>query len=168
MTTDGATARAWFTNCRHAGIEGLVVKGADSVYTPGRRSWIKVKSRESTEVIIGAVTGSLERSDTIVAGLYRSGVLEIVGRSTPLTTTQSRALGAVLTAAGPDHPWPDEVSSSRFGASRDRVALVKVEPVVVGEVLADTALQAGAYRHPLRFLRPRFDLSPEDLQGRGE
>jgi hypothetical protein len=77
----------------------------------------------------------------------------------------SPGLGAALTAAGSDHPWPDEVSSSRFGSCRDKVVLVKVEPVVVGEVLADAALQAGGYRHPLRFVRPRFDLSPDDLTG---
>ena len=53
----------------------------------------------------------------------------------------------------PDHPWPDVISSTRFGASRDKVPLVRVEPLVVAEVLADAALQAGGYRHPFA-LRP--------------
>ena len=163
VTTDEAEARIWRRDYRPAGIEGLVVKGADSLYTPGHRTWIKVKSRETVEVIIGAITGSLERPDTVIAGLYRSGVLRIVGKSTPLTRTQSRELGALITAAGSEHPWPDEVSPSRFGSASDKIRLVKVEPVVVAEVLADNALQAGAYRHPLRFVRPRCDLTPEDL-----
>jgi ATP-dependent DNA ligase len=162
-TTDEEQARAWMRDYRPAGVEGLVVKGADSLYTPGRRSWIKVKSRETVEVIIGAVTGSLERPDTIVAGLYQSGVLRIVGKSTPLTRAQAQELGEVLTPAGQDHPWPDEVSSSRFGSGRDKIRLVKVEPLVVAEVSADAAIQAGTYRHPLRLVRPRFDLAPEDL-----
>jgi ATP-dependent DNA ligase len=141
----------------------LVVKGADSLYAPGRRTWIKVKSRETVEIVIGAVTGSLERPDTIVAGLYRSGVLRIVGKSTPLTRAQALELGEVLTPAGPDHPWPDEVSSSRFGSGRDKVRLVQVEPVVLAKVSADSAMQAGAYGHPMRFVRGWVDLRPVNL-----
>ena len=151
---------------RPAGIEGLVVKAGDSVYTPGRRARIKVKRRETTEVLIGGVTGSLERPDTIVAGLVRDDELHLVGRSTPLTKTQAEAPGKALTPAGPDHPWPDVISSTPFGASRDKVPLVKVEPLIVVEVSADSALQGGGYRHPLRYVRPRFDLAPEDLAER--
>lgn len=158
-TTDEATARAWFVDYRPAGVEGLVVKGASSRYTPGRRSWVKVKSRESTEVIVGAVTGSLTRPETVVAGRIRDGVLHIVGKTTPLSRTQAADVAASLTPSGPEHPWPDEVSSTRFGSSREKLRLVKVEPLLVAEVLADTALQAGAYRHPLRFVRLRRDLS---------
>ncbi|MCB0906767.1 MAG: ATP-dependent DNA ligase [Nocardioidaceae bacterium] len=166
-TTDLATAQAWFGDYRAAGIEGLVVKGAASAYTPGKRSWVKVKSRESTEVIVGAVTGTLTRPQTLVAGRFRDGVLRIVGRSTPLSTTQAGELATALTPAAEDHPWPDEVSSTRFGSSRDKVTLVKVEPLLVAEVLADTALQAGAYRHPLRYLRLRrpFGHRPRPLTG---
>lgn len=165
-TTDEDTARAWFVDYRPAGIEGLVAKAADGPYRPGRRDWVKVKSRETTEVIIGAVTGSLERPDTIVVGLMADGVLTIVGKSTPLSTSQARSLATVLTPAGGDHPWPDEVSSSRFGASRAKLVLTKVEPVIVAEVLADSALQEGAFRHPVRFVRQRPDLSPTDTPPR--
>jgi hypothetical protein len=63
------------------------LKVADSKYKPGRRTWIKVKSRETSEVLIGGITGVLERPDRIVAGLVRDGELHVVGRSTPLTTT---------------------------------------------------------------------------------
>jgi hypothetical protein len=54
----------------------------------------------------------------------------------------------VLTPAGPDHPWPDEVPSNRFGSSRAKVTLTKAESLIVAEVLADAALHAGAFRHP--------------------
>lgn len=165
-TTDEDTAKAWFVDYRPAGIEGLVAKAADGPYRPGRRDWVKVKSRETTEVIIGAVTGSLERPDSIVVGLLADGVLTIVGKSTPLSPTQARSLAAVLTPAGADHPWPDEVSSNRFGTSRAKLVLTKVEPVVVVEVLADSALQGGAFRHPVRFVRQRSDLSAADTPRR--
>lgn len=163
VTDDETEARTWFTAYRPAGIEGLVVKGAASRYTPGKRTWVKVKSRETTEVLVGGVTGTLARPESVVAGLEREGELVVVGRTTPLTSQQAAELADLLDPAGPGHPWPDEISSSRFGGGRDKVPLIKVEPRVVAEVLADTALQAGAYRHPLRYVRPRMDLQPDDL-----
>jgi hypothetical protein len=38
-----------------------------------------------------------------------------------------------------------------------------VRPDVVIEVSADAALQAGVFRHPLRFVRTRPDLQPDDV-----
>jgi hypothetical protein len=72
-TTDEATALEWATDYRPAGIEGVMVKAAMGRYRPGRRDWIKVKSRESSEVIIGAVTGPLTAPQTVVVGLLRDG-----------------------------------------------------------------------------------------------
>lgn len=163
ITTDVEQAQEWMASYRPAGIEGLVVKGATSRYEPGARRWLKHKSRETVEVIIGGVTGPISNPDSIVAGLYRDGTLTIVGRSVPLKPAQARSLAAVLEPAAEDHPWPDTIISSRFESSRDRTALTKVEPTVVAEVSADSALQGGVWRHPLRFLRHRPDLSPGDL-----
>lgn len=163
ITDDIDQAREWMDKYRPAGIEGVVVKGARSRYEPGGRRWLKHKSRETTEVIIGGVTGTISRPETIVVGLYRDGKLGIVGRSVPLKPAQARSLAAVLTPAGKGHPWPDTIASHRFGSSRDRTALTKVSPTVVAEVSADTALQGGVWRHPLRFLRHRPDLTPKDL-----
>ena len=162
-TSDEAVAREWFVDYRPTGIEGLVVKGSTQLYRPGRREWVKVKSRETREVIIGAVTGPIARPDTIVAGLLHEGQLVIVGKSVPLSRSQASSLAKVLKPGPAQHPWPDEVSSSRFGSSRDKMKLTKVEPNMVAEVLADSALQAGVWRHPLRFVRHRPDLTPADL-----
>jgi hypothetical protein len=41
--------------------------------------------------------------------------------------------------------------------------LAKVRPEVVVEVRADAALQAGQWRHGLRYVRPRVDLNPNDV-----
>lgn len=163
LTEDVEEAGEWFRTYRAAGIEGLVVKGGAGRYAPWRRSWVKVKSRESVEVLIGAVTGSLRRPESVVAGLYRDGELAIVGRTTPLTREQAATLSALLVPAGAQHPWPDAVGASHFGAGREKVALVKVQPQVVLEVLADAALHHGGWRHPLRYVRPRLDMTAADL-----
>ena len=89
--------------------------------------------------------------------------LVVVGRSSPLNAAQSAELAAVLTPAGDDHAWPDRIGTGRFGGGRLSVPLTRVRPDVVVEVSADAALQAGVFRHPLRFLRVRADLVVEDL-----
>jgi ATP-dependent DNA ligase len=163
-TTDGATALDWATEYRPAGIEGVMVKAAAGKYRPGRRDWIKVRSRESSEVIIGAVTGPLTAPETVVVGLLVEGRLAIVGRSVTLTKAQARSLTAVLRPAAPEHPWPAEIAT-RFGAGRDKVQLTKVEPVLVAEILADAAMEGAVYRHPVRFVRHRPDLTITDIAG---
>ncbi|MGY2067090.1 ATP-dependent DNA ligase [Blastococcus sp. SYSU DS0619] len=163
VTADAAEARQWFDDFRPAGVEGLVVKGAATRYAPGRREWLKVKSWETTEVLAGGVIGSLERPSQLVAGRYRDGELVVVGRTSPLSPRQSAELAAVLRPAGEDHPWPARIGTGRFGGGRLSVPLTRVEPAAVVEVSADAALQAGVFRHPLRFVRVRPDLRPEDL-----
>ena len=110
------------------------------------------------------MTGPITRPESIVAGRYtKDGTLIIVGRGVPLTAAQSMSLAAVLEPAGPGHPWPDTVISSRFGNGRDRVTLTKVKQSVVAEISADTAMQAGVWRHGVRFLRHRPELHPMDV-----
>lgn len=162
-TTDVEEARRWFEDFRPAGIEGLVAKGAGTRYAPGRREWLKVKSWETTEVLAGGVIGTLDRPSQLVAGRFRDGELVVVGRTSPLTPAQADELAAVLRPAGEDHPWPDRIGTGRFGGGRLSVPLTRVAPEVVVEVSADAALQAGVFRHPLRYLRVRPDLRPEDL-----
>ena len=165
VTADPAEARQWSTDFRPAGVEGLVAKGAGTRYAPGRREWLKVKSWETTEVLAGGVIGSLERPGQLVAGRYRDGELVVVGRTSPLSPAHSAELAAVLRPAGPDHPWPERIGTGAFGGGRLSVPLTRVQPDVVVEVSADAALQAGVFRHPLRFVRVRPDLAPGDVPG---
>jgi ATP-dependent DNA ligase len=182
VTDDVGEAEEWFEALSAIGVEGLVAKGKASRYEPGRRGWLKVKHRDTVEVIVGGVLGSLEHPEVVIAGRYRVGTatsdsdtadtvdtvggaakLVQVGRTVPLTAAQSAALAAVLRPAGPDHPWPDEIGVGRWAKSGATVALTKVDPSVVIEVSADAALQAGQWRHGLRFVRPRPDLLPSDV-----
>jgi ATP-dependent DNA ligase len=166
-TRDKAEAERWFVEYRPTGIEGLVVKGAATAYEPGRRGWVKVKNRETREVIVGAIVGTLQRPDAVIAGLHdANGQLAIVGRTVPLSRIQRESLAAVLQPALSSHPWPNEIGTGHFGGG-DTVAITRVEPTVVVEVSADTALQGGRFRHPLRFVRHRPDLQPDDVPPMG-
>jgi ATP-dependent DNA ligase len=98
ITADVDEAREWLEAFKSSGVEGLVVKGASTRYQPGRRDW--VKRRDTIEVIVGAVTGSIDRPEVVVCGRYRGSDLEIVGRTVPLNPAQAKELGAVLKPAG--------------------------------------------------------------------
>jgi ATP-dependent DNA ligase len=163
VTADPAEARQWSADYRVAGVEGLVAKGAGTRYAPGRREWLKVKSWETTEVLAGGVIGPIARPSQLVVGRYRDGELVVVGRTSPLSPAHAAGLAAVLTPAGAGHPWPERIGTGAFGGGRLSVPLTRVHPDVVVEVSADAALQAGVFRHPLRFVRIRPDLAPEDL-----
>ena len=117
-TTDRDEAMGWFEDYRVAGIEGLVAKAADGRYSPGSRDWVKIKHRQSTELIVGAVTGTLAKPTALIGGRVDHGRLIIVGRSTALTAAQSAQLGDELAAAGARSPV----------AGRDLQRRVRIRP----------------------------------------
>jgi hypothetical protein len=114
-------------------------------------------------VIIGGVLGPITRPYVVIAGLCRGNDLVIVGRTVQLGPRQAAELGKLLQPAKPGHPWPDQISSQRWGGKDSKKLLTKVEPLIVAEVTADTALQAGQWRHPLRLVRIRAELQPADV-----
>ncbi|MFH8371385.1 hypothetical protein [Streptomyces sp. NPDC018031] len=93
--------------------------------------------------------------------LDEEGTLRPVGRSTPLRPDAARDLAERLTPAGPGHPWEGVRFTTSWG-SRTPLDVVLVEPVLVAEIMVDTALERGAWRHPVRFARIRMDVAVTD------
>ncbi|WP_454857567.1 ATP-dependent DNA ligase [Promicromonospora soli] len=160
VTDDATLAAEWFETYTAVGVEGLVVKGGAQPYPAGKRDWLKIKHRETVDVVCGAVIGTRSAPQEIVAGLAIDGRLRIVGRTTPLSPSARRALAPWLSPPTGEHPWPAHVpptALSRFNAARgDVVDLTLVEPIVV-EVSADVGWDGQSFRHLLRFLRVRPD-----------
>lgn len=154
-TTDTATAAEWMESLAPMGIEGIVSKRLSGRYG-ARGAWSKIKFRETLEGVIGAAIGPLSRPDALIIGRRTdAGDLVVLGRTTPLTAGQSAEIGSLLRPPGGSHPWPETMGAGHFGG--DAVTITHAEPVVVVEVSADPAEQAGRRRHPLRFLRIRHD-----------
>lgn len=145
-TTDVDEARRWLDELHVTGIEGLVLKGADQPYRGSKRDWLKVKHRDTVEVICGAVLGPLNRPQALIVGLPIDGRLRIVGRTTPLRTGPVRELARYLRPPIDKHPWPTRIPRStvdRFAATRSPSTppssnATLVEPLVI-EVTADVA-----------------------------
>lgn len=102
----------------------------------------------------------------VVADLPVEGRLRIVGRSTALAAKASRELALYLHSPKGAHPWPEiitETTLNRFSKDKGPVTLTLVAPFVV-EISADVAWTGNAFRHAVRYLRPRPELAPEEVQ----
>ncbi|MFF5933166.1 hypothetical protein [Streptomyces sp. NPDC012508] len=118
--------------------------------------------------MIGGITGTLQRPQLLVLGRYdQDGRLRAVGRTTPLKPDAARQLADHLTAAGADHPWTGVRFTATWG-SRESLVPILVVPELVAEISADTAVDWGAWRHSLRFVRLCLDVTVADVPPFGE
>ncbi|MFI6587443.1 ATP-dependent DNA ligase [Embleya sp. NPDC050493] len=167
-TTDRALAQRWMRDWAPAGIEGLMIKNPGLRYLPGERRWAKYRTRDTTEVVVGAIAGSLANPTTVLFGRFdATGALRFVGRSTVLDRRVHAALVERLTPATPDHPWHGRSFSPSWG-SREKHPMIPVAPDLVAEVAVDSAFEGGQWRHPIRLLRLREDVDPVDVPLFGE
>ncbi|MBG7696587.1 ATP-dependent DNA ligase [Streptomyces sp. MC1] len=163
-TTDRVTAEDWLDPAwGAAGIEGVVVEGVSQRCQPGHRGWIKVRARASAEAVVASVTGRVAAPSTLLLGRYdESGRLRFIARTAPLSATARREVGGLLYPGGADHPRQHRRFFAGWGM-REVIDHRPVVPDVVVEFAGDTAVDEGRYRHPVRYLRVRDDLSPQQL-----
>lgn len=168
-TTDPATAQEWLTAWTEVpGVEGLVIRGTEQHYVPGARALYKVRRRDTTEAVIGAITGPLGWPQTLLLGRFdEAGRLRPVGRSTQLRPEAARQLADQLVPAAPGHPWEAVHFTTSWG-SRTPLDVLLVAPALVAELAVDTAQDRGVWRHPVRFVRLRGDAAVEDVPRFGE
>ncbi|MFF5976976.1 hypothetical protein ACFY7C_36300 [Streptomyces sp. NPDC012769] len=160
QTTDVATAKERLTSWTQVpGVEGLVIRGSGQRYVPGARALYEVRRRDTTGAVVAAITVTVRRPQTLVLGrLDETGALRPVGRGTPLLRDVARALAGRLTSAEPGHPSVG-VRFTTSWRSQAPLDVVLVEPELVAEITVDTALERGAWRHPVRFARLRPDVA---------
>lgn len=167
-TRDRASAETWMREYTAAGVgvEGLVIKGLATRYRGGQRGWLKLRSRDTAEAIVGAVSGTLAKPDRLVLGLYDgAGEFIVVGGTGPLKPGQQREVSELLEPADERHPWPPDVPTGRTGVwtKARRHPVIRVEPSLVVEFEADSAFANQHWRHIVRLLRVRPDLGPDEL-----
>jgi ATP-dependent DNA ligase len=172
QTADMRQVGEWLMHWSVAtGIEGVVSKRLVGRYQPGRRGWSKYRTRIVTEAIIGGVTGSPRGPDSLLLGRFdRMGRLRYTGRTHPLNAEGRQEFGAILSRlrhrrAAIVHPWPQPLPASWSG-QLDRpepLPYVQVEPTVVVEIEADVAFEHERWRHRVRAVRARPDMSVNDV-----
>lgn len=79
----------------------------------------------------------------------------------------ARQVAQHVAAAHGQHPWTGVRFSSVWG-SRDALDVVRAHPDLVAEIGAETSIDRGVFRHPLRFRRLRLDVTVGDVPRFGE
>jgi hypothetical protein len=98
------------------GVEGVVFKRLNEPYRPGTRAWSKYKVRETTEAIVGAVTGHRSVPRTLLLGRYDDQErLQYIGRTTTLPRAAGALVGELLTTVRAGHPWTGWSFSAGWG-----------------------------------------------------
>jgi len=158
QTDDPDAARAWLSFSAR-GIEGVVAKRGNLPYRPGQRQMVKVRRLRSLDCVVGGyVPDASGLPAALLLGLYDScGILHHVGNTSVLLAAQRSDAANVLQRhlgkpSFGDGRMPGE---SRWPGQHDRV-WQSVAPEIACEV-AGGNIDAGRFRHTLRFLRWRPD-----------
>ena len=180
MTRDREVAAEWLERFEGAGLDGVMAKGANGVYEPGKRVMFKIKHSRTADCVVAGFRWHKHGKGTLVGslllGLYDGrGKLQHVGVTSAFTMAQRKDLASWLEPlrkhAMTEHPWREWASAagemhrmpggqSRWSAGKD----LSWEPVrveLVCEVKYDH-MQGDRFRHAAIFQRWRSDKSPVD------
>ncbi|WP_329343680.1 hypothetical protein OG866_44015 [Streptomyces sp. NBC_00663] len=90
--------------------------------------------RETSEALVGGVTGSVAAPRSLLLGRFDvDGRPRYTGRTTTLSGAARSALASLLAPAGGDHPWMGWTFSAGW-ATRERLNVTLVHPELVVEV----------------------------------
>ncbi len=180
-TTNPAIAERWFTRFEGAGLDGVMAKSLDGVYTPDKRTLVKVKHVRTAECVVAGfrVHKDGEGVGSLLLGLYDgNGRLNHVGVCASFSTTFRRELieelGPLSVGALDGHPWRQWAEAqantdqrmpgglSRWNVNKD----LSFVPLRVERVLEVTfgQLESGRFRHGVSFVRWRPDRDPDSCR----
>ncbi len=147
--------KEFFAAVKKQGLEGMIAKRADSVYTEGSRSgdWLKVKNIMTEEAVIAGYTapaGSRKYFGALVLGQYNKGKLVYIGHTgTGFTNAILKDVYRQL--------QPLKVTDSPFDAKVPvNGAVTWVKPQLVCNLKFTEITQEGHRRHPV-FMGLRID-----------
>lgn len=177
-TTDAVVAADWFRRFEGAGLDGIVAKRLESVYTPDKRTMVKVKHQRTTEAVVAGyrIHKDGQGVGSLLLGLWDDdGRLHHVGVAAGFSVKLRRELLAelapLLDGALEGHPWREWAEwqhseearmpgqGSRWNAGKD-LSWVPIRAERVAEVTFGQ-LQSGRFRHGVSLIRWRPDRTPE-------
>jgi bifunctional non-homologous end joining protein LigD len=152
---------AFFKQIEKFHLEGMIAKRAGSTYVPKRtRDWLKVKTVQRSEVVIGGYTaprGSRSHFGALVVGLYRGSDLHYVAHVGG--GFNQRSLTEIYKLM-----QPLKMKASPFvDAPKTNEPVQWLKPKLVGEVKFSEWTAESRLRHPV-FMGLREDKKPEDCR----
>lgn len=154
------------------GLEGIVAKKEDSLYSPGTRSseWLKIKINKRHEVVIGGYTRNEHTSkpfSSLLVGVFEDGKLQYTGKiGTGFSIAKQQELMQLfkpLTVKKcPFAIEPDINKPSRFRPNPPMAVATWLKPQLVCEVSYAEITADGVMRHP-SFEGMREDKAAKDV-----
>lgn len=151
-----ASGTEFFKAAEKMGLEGIIAKKANSVYTPDLRSrdWLKIKVHQRQEVIITGFTknpGTGKQFSALTMGVYDGGVLRYVGKvgtgfNDKMQKEMMEQFKPLITKDSPFDVEPDVDKPSRFRPVRTGAKPTWLKPVLVGEVEFAEITSDGVFR----------------------
>jgi bifunctional non-homologous end joining protein LigD len=162
----------FFHAAERMGLEGIIAKKADSVYTSDLRSkeWLKIKVQRRQEVVIAGFTKN-ERTgkffSALVLGIYNNGHLEYAGKvgtgfSDKLQKEMMAQFKPLITDKIPFDYEVDVDKPSRFRPKRLGAKPTWLKPELVCEVAFAEVTNEGVFRQA-SFKGIRIDKKPKDV-----
>lgn len=148
----------FFTAAKKMGLEGIMAKKANSVYSPDSRSkeWLKIKANLRQEVVIGGFTkndGSSKQFSSLLLGVFENGNFQYVGKvgtgfSDKLQKEMMQQFIPLITDEIPFVSEPDINKPSRFRPNPPNAVATWLRPALVCEVSFAEVTSDGVFRHP--------------------
>jgi bifunctional non-homologous end joining protein LigD len=146
----------FFHAAERMGLEGIIAKKADSVYTSDLRSkdWLKIKVQRRQEVVIAGYTkneGTGKSFSALLLGVYKGKELVYAGKvGTGFSDKLQKELMAqfkpLVTAKSPFETEPDVDKPSRFRPKRMGAKPAWLKPELVCEVGFAEVTSDGVFR----------------------
>ncbi|MCA1760138.1 MAG: DNA ligase D, partial [Bacteroidales bacterium] len=162
----------FFETAKKMGLEGIMAKKTDSIYSEGNRSkdWLKIKANKSQEMVIGGYTkndGSSKSFSSLLLGVYEKGKLIYTGKagtgfSDKQQTEMLQQFKPYIIKTPPFAEQPDINKASRFQRNPPKASAVWMKPELVCEVSFTEMTTEGVMRHP-SFIAMRNDKKAEDV-----
>lgn len=154
----GKTATEFFEAARQMGLEGIIAKKADSVYSIGVRTkeWLKIKANKRQEMVIGGYTkndGSSKPFSSLLLGVFEKGELVYTGKvgtgfNNSSQNEMLKIFKPLITKKSPFSELPDINKPSRFRPDPPNASAVFMKPKLVCEVSYTEMTADGVMRHP--------------------
>jgi len=148
----------FFAAAEKMGLEGIIAKKSDSVYSPDRRSkeWLKIKVHKRQEVVIAGFTKNEDTSksfSSLLLGVFEKGKLQYVGKVGTGFSDKNQKLmmerfKPLIIDKSPFDAIPDVNKPSRFRPNPPKAKATWLKPELVCEVAFTEVTDDGVFRHP--------------------
>ncbi|MFV8270950.1 DNA ligase D [Flavobacterium sp. GT2N3] len=162
----------FFETAKKMGLEGIIAKKSDSVYSAGSRSkdWLKIKANKRQEMVIGGYTKNDDSSksfSSLLLGVYENGELIYTGKvGTGFSDTQQiemlKQFKPYIIKTPPFKELPDINKPSRFQRNPPHATAIWIKPELVCEVSFTEMTADGIMRHP-SFEAMRIDKKAKEV-----